>query len=208
VCLGEPAELAVDGHELSEHLGYPAGQAPPGGAGNSRNGCTPKTLLTDHGRVRIDTPRDRNSHFEPQRVKKGQRRLAGLQEKIIALYAGGMTTREIETYISELYGPGVSRETVSRVTAAVLEDAKAWQTRPLEQVYPILYLDALVIKIRDGQAIRNSSPGLRTAGMPERGYPQGRGETREGTVVRSRPRGTTLVRGGESPETLSWSGER
>jgi putative transposase len=141
--------------ELTEHLGYPPGQAPPGGAGNARNGGTPKTLLTDSGRVRIDTPRDRKSRFEPQLVGKGQRRLAGLDEKIIALYGGGMTTREIETYISELYGPGVSRETVSRVTAAVLEDAKAWQTRPLEQIYPILYLDALMIKIRDGQAVRN-----------------------------------------------------
>jgi putative transposase len=88
--------------------------------------------LTDPGPVSIDTPRDRRSHFEPQLVRKGQRRLAGLEEKIIARYAGGMTTREIETCISELYGPGVSRETVSRVTAAVLEDAKAWQTRPLE----------------------------------------------------------------------------
>ena len=123
--------------------------------GNSRNGGTPKTLLTDQGPVRIDTPRDRQSRFEPQLVRKGQRRLAGLDEKIIALYAGGMTTREIETYITELYGPGVSRETVSRVTAAVLEDAKAWQTRPLEAVYPIVYLDALAIKIRDGQAVRN-----------------------------------------------------
>ncbi len=85
----------------------------------------------------------------------GQRRLAGLDDKIVALYAGGMSTREIETYISELYGPGVSRETVSRVTAAVLEDAKAWQTRPLEEIYPIVYLDALVVKIRDGQAVRN-----------------------------------------------------
>jgi putative transposase len=141
--------------ELTEHLGYPAGQAPPGGAGNCRNGGTPKTLLTDQGPVRVDTPRDRKSRFEPQLVKKGQRRLAGLDEKVIALYAGGMTTREIEAYISDLYGPGVSRETVSRVTAAVLEDAKAWQTRPLEAVYPILYLDALVIKIRDGQAVRN-----------------------------------------------------
>ena len=121
----------------------------------SRNGGTPKTVLTDQGRVRIDVPRDRNSEFEPQLVKKGQRRLAGLGEKIIALYAGGMTTREIEAYIRELYGPGVSRETVSRVTAAVLEDAKACQTRPLEAVYPIVYLDALVIKIRDGQAVRN-----------------------------------------------------
>jgi putative transposase len=141
--------------ELAEHLGYPAGQAPPGGVGNSRNGGTPKTLLTDHGPVPIRTPRDRNSHFEPQLVAKHQRRLTGIGEKIIALYAGGMTTREIETYISDLYGPGVSRETVSRVTAGVLEDAKAWQTRPLEQIYPILYLDALVIKIRDGHAVRN-----------------------------------------------------
>ena len=141
--------------ELTEHLGYPAGQAPPGGAGNSRNGGTPKTLLTDQGPVRLDTPRDRNSNFEPRLVKKGQRRLEGLDEKIIALYGGGMTTREIETYIADLYGPGVSRETVSRVTAAVLEDAKAWQRRPLEQIYPIVYLDALVIKIRDGQAVRN-----------------------------------------------------
>ena len=111
--------------------------------------------MTDQGQVRIDTPRDRKSRFEPQLVRKGQRRLAGLDEKIIALYGGGMTTREIETYISDLYGPGVSRETVSRVTAAVLEDAKAWQTRPLEQIYPIVYLDALVIKIRDGHAVRN-----------------------------------------------------
>ncbi|MGO9794040.1 MAG: IS256 family transposase, partial [Solirubrobacteraceae bacterium] len=141
--------------ELSEHLGYAAGQAPPGGAGNSRNGGTPKTVLTGNGPVRIQTPRDRKSCFEPELVRKGQRRLAGLDEKIVALYAGGMSTREIEAHITELYGPGVSRETVSRVTASVLEDAKAWQTRPLEQVYPILYLDALVVKIRDGQAVRN-----------------------------------------------------
>jgi putative transposase len=156
--LGELTRRLIEralGEELAEHLGYPAGQAPPGGAGNSRNGGTPKTVLTANGSVRVSTPRDRKSRFEPQLVKKNQRRLAGLDEKIVALYAGGMTTREIETYIGELYGPGVSRETVSRVTAGVLEDAKAWQTRPLEQIYPILYLDALVIKIRDGQAVRN-----------------------------------------------------
>ena len=143
------------GAELSEHLGYEHGQAPPGGAGNARNGATPKTLLTDHGPVRIESPRDRGGSFEPRIVRKSQRRLAGLDEKIVALYAGGMTTREIETYMAELYGPGVGRDTVSRVTAAVLEDARAWQTRPLEALYPILYLDALVIKIRDGQAVRN-----------------------------------------------------
>jgi putative transposase len=156
--LGELARRLVERAlecELTEHLGYEHGQAPPGGAGNARNGAPPKTLLTDHGPVRIAAPRDRKGSFEPQLVKKNQRRLAGLDEKIVALYAGGMTTREIETYISELYGPGVGRDTVSRVTAAVLEDAKAWQTRPLEAVYPILYLDALVVKIRDGQAVRN-----------------------------------------------------
>lgn len=143
--------------ELTGHLGYEPGQAPPGGVGNARNGAPGKTLLTDHGPVEIAAPRDRNGTFEPRIVKKNQRRLAGLDEKVIALYAGGMTTREIERYIADLYGPGVGRDTVSRVTAAVLEDAKAWQTRPLEEVYPILYLDALVIKIRDGQAIRNFS---------------------------------------------------
>jgi putative transposase len=156
--LGELTRRLIEralGEELSEHLGYRAGRAPPGGAGNSRNGATPKTVLTGNGPVRIKQARDRGGSFEPQIVKKGQRRLAGLDEKIIALYAGGMTTREIETYITDLYGPGVSRETVSRVTASVLEDAKAWQTRPLEQIYPILYLDALIIKIRDGQAVRN-----------------------------------------------------
>jgi putative transposase len=154
--------------ELSEHLGYEPGQSPAGGAGNSRNGAPSKTLLTDHGPVQIAAPRDRAGTFEPALVKKKQRRLAGLDEKIIALYAGGMTTREIETYIAELYGPGVGRDTVSRVTAVVLEDAKAWQTRPLETVYPILYLDALVVKIRDGQAIKNFSCylaiGVNTAG--------------------------------------------
>jgi putative transposase len=156
--LGELTRRLVEralSEELSEHLGYPAGHAPAGGAGNSRNGGTPKTLLTDQGAVRIDVPRDRKSRFEPQLVAKHQRRLPGLDEKIVALYGGGMSTREIESYFTELYGPGVSRETVSRVTAGVLEDAKAWQNRPLEQIYPILYLDALVIKIRDGQAVRN-----------------------------------------------------
>jgi putative transposase len=141
--------------ELSEHLGYPPGQAPPGGVGNSRNGGTPKTLLTDSGRVRIDVPRDRKSRFEPKLVGKHQRRLQGLDQKIIALYAGGMSTREIEDYITGLYGEGVSRQTVSRVTASILEDAKAWRTRPLEAIYPIVYLDALMVKIRDGQAVRN-----------------------------------------------------
>ena len=141
--------------ELTEHLGYEPHAEPPGGTGNTRNGGTPKTLLTDHGPVRIQTPRDRSGTFEPQIVPKGRRRVEGLDDKVVALYGGGMTTRDIETYLADMYGPGVGRDTVSRVTAAVLEDAKAWQTRPLEAVYPILYLDALVVKIRDGQAVRN-----------------------------------------------------
>jgi transposase-like protein len=156
--LGELTRRLIEralAEELCEHLGYPAGHAPPGGVGNSRNGGTPKTLLTANGAVRMRTPRDRNGGFEPALVRKGQRRLDGIDEKVVALYAGGMTTREIEAYFGDMYGPGVSRETVSRVTAAVLEDAKAWQTRPLEQIYPIMYLDALVIKLRDGQAVRN-----------------------------------------------------
>jgi putative transposase len=116
--------------ELTEHLGYEPGQASASGTGNSRNGAPAKTLLTDHGPVRIAARRDRAGTFEPALVKKKQRRLAGLDEKIIALYAGGMTTREIETYVADLYGPGVGRDTVSRVTAAVLEDAKACRHGP------------------------------------------------------------------------------
>jgi hypothetical protein len=149
--------------ELTEHLGYEPHAEPPGGAENTRNGSTPKTLLTDHGPVRIAAPRDRAATFEPQLVKKGQRRIPGLDDKIVALYGGGMTTRDIETYISELYGPGVGRDTVSRVTAAVLDDAKAWQARPLEAVYPILYLDALVVKIRDGRRSATSPATWRSA---------------------------------------------
>jgi len=141
--------------ELTEHLGFEPHSEPPGGAGNTRNGGTPKTLLTDHGPVAISTPRDRNGSFEPQIVKKGQRRVPGLDDKVLALYGGGMTTRDIEAWVLEMYGPGVGRDTVSRVTAAVLEDAKEWQARPLEAIYPILYLDALIVKIRDGQAVRN-----------------------------------------------------
>jgi Transposase, Mutator family len=108
--------------ELSEHLGYPAGQAPLGGAGNWRNGGTLKTLLTDHGQVRIDVPRDRKGRFEPKLVGKHQRRLAGLDEKIIALYAGGMATREIESYITELYGPG------SAARPSVASPPRCWRT--------------------------------------------------------------------------------
>jgi putative transposase len=141
--------------ELSEHLGYEAGQAPPGGAGNARNGKPSKTVLTDQGSIRIRSPRDRKGTFEPQIVKKRQTRWVGFDEKVISLYARGLTVREIQGHLAEIYGTEVSPDLISKITDAVLQDAKAWQNRPLERVYPIVYLDALVVKIRDGHAVRN-----------------------------------------------------
>ncbi len=141
--------------ELTAHLGYPAGQAPPGGAGNSRNGQPHKTVLTDHGPLRIRSPRDRKGTFEPQIVKKRQTRWVGFDEKVISLYARGLTVREIQGHLAEIYGTEVSPDLISKITDAVLEDAKAWQNRPLERLYPIVYLDALVVKVRDGHAVRN-----------------------------------------------------
>ena len=120
--------------ELTDHLGYEHGQAPPGGAGNTRNGSTPKTLVTEHGPVGLDTPRDRDGTFEPKIVRKRQRRFEGFDEKIIALYSRGLSTRDIQAYLQDLYGVEVGRDLISRVTDAVMEDARAWATRPLEDV--------------------------------------------------------------------------
>jgi putative transposase len=141
--------------ELTEHLGYPPGQAPPGGAGNARNGQPPKTVLTDQGPVRVRSPRDRNGSFDPRIVGKRQTRWVGFDEKVIALYARGLTVREIQGHLAEIYGTDVSPDLISRITDAVLEDVKAWQHRPLEALYAIVYLDALVVKVRDGQTVRN-----------------------------------------------------
>jgi transposase-like protein len=141
--------------ELSEHLGYRPGQAPPGGAGNARNGQPGKTVLTDQGPLRIRSPRDRNGTFEPQIVRKRQTRWVGFDEKVIALYGRGLTVREIQGYLEEIYGTDISPDLISKITDAVLEDAKQWQQRPLDAVYPIVYLDALIVKIRDGQSVRN-----------------------------------------------------
>jgi transposase-like protein len=140
--------------ELTEHLGYEPHLEPPGGTGNARNGSTPKTLITEHGPVQVDTPRDRNGSFEPQIVRKRQRRFEGFDEKILALYARGLSTRDIEAHLAEIYGVKVGRDLISRVTDAVMEDARAWQTRPLEDVYPVVFLDALVLKIRDGGTVQ------------------------------------------------------
>ncbi|MBK9000875.1 MAG: IS256 family transposase [Myxococcales bacterium] len=143
--------------ELTSHLGYDAGQARPEGASNGRNGYTSKTLLTDQGEVTVDVPRDREGSFEPQLVRKRERRLTGFDDRILALYARGMSVRDIKGHLQEMYGVEVSPDLISRVTDAVMEDVAAWQSRPLDAVYPIVYLDAIVVKIRDQGVVRNKS---------------------------------------------------
>jgi len=140
--------------ELTEHLGYEPHLEPPGGAGNARNGSTPKTLITEQGPVQINSPRDRNGTFEPQIVQKRQRRFEGFDEKILALYSRGLSTRDIEAHLGEIYGVKVGRDLISKVTDAVMDDARAWQSRPLDDVYPVVSLDALVLKIRDGGSVQ------------------------------------------------------
>ena len=136
--------------ELTGHLGYdkhdPAGR----GSGNNRNGTTGKTVLTDVGAVDLAVPRDRNGSFEPQIVRKGQTRLEGFNERIIALYARGMTTRDIRAHLREMYDVEVSPDLISRVTDAVVEELQEWQARPLDRVYPVIFTGALMVKIRDG----------------------------------------------------------
>jgi putative transposase len=143
--------------ELTDHLGYEPHQEPPGGAGNTRNGSTPKTLITESGPVAIDTPRDRAGTFEPQIVRKRQRRFEGFDDKILALYSRGLSTRDIEAHLEEIYGVKVGRDLISKVTDAVMDDARAWQTRPLDDVYPVVFLDALVLKIRDGGSVQRKA---------------------------------------------------
>ena len=143
--------------ELTEHLGYEPHQEPPGGAGNTRNGSTPKTLITDQGRVPIDNPRDRDGSFKPQLVRKRQRRFKGFDEKILALYSRGLSTRDIEAHLEEIYGVKVGRELISKVTDAVMEDVREWAKRPLEDVYPVVFLDALVLKIREGGTVQRKA---------------------------------------------------
>jgi putative transposase len=140
-------ERALQG-ELTHHLGYHK-HAPEGkNSGNSRNGTSAKTIQGKRGPLQIEVPRDRNSAFEPQLIKKGQTRFDGVDEKILSLYARGMTTREIQGHLHEIYGIEVSPSLISTVTDAVLEEVREWQNRPLDAVYPILYLDALHVKVR------------------------------------------------------------
>ena len=143
--------------EMTDHLGYekhdPAGRH----RGNTRNGKSEKTLKGEFGELELETPRDRKATFEPRIVAKGQTRWTGFDDKIISMYAWGMTTREIQGHLEDIYGIEVSPTLISNVTDAVLEEVKQWQNRPLEELYPIVYLDALMVKVRDEGHIQNKA---------------------------------------------------
>jgi putative transposase len=143
--------------ELTDHVGYEKGDPDARHFPNSRNGSTPKTVASEIGDIDLDVPRDRAGSFEPQLVPKGARRLGGLDDVIISLYAGGMTIRDIQHHLVSTIGTDLSHETISKITDAVLEEITAWQSRPLEPLYPVIYLDALVVKVRDGAHVRNKA---------------------------------------------------
>jgi putative transposase len=143
--------------ELTSHLGYERGDPGGRGSGNSRNGTSPKTVASEVGDIDLAVPRDRAGSFEPRLVPKGARRTDGLNGMIISLYAGGMTVRDIGHHLQRTLGTELSHDTISKITDSVLEEVKTWQARPLEEIYPIIYLDALVVKVRDGHQVRNRS---------------------------------------------------
>src|SRR4249919_2706008 len=145
------------GAELSHHLGYPPGAAKPEDAGNHRNGTTGKTVLTEDGPVRIEVPRDREGSFEPVLIPKHERRFTGFDDKIVAMYARGMTVREIQAFLAEQYATEISPEFISSVTDAVMAEVTAWQARPLEPMYPVVFFDALRVKIREDAVVRNKA---------------------------------------------------
>ena len=149
-------ESVLEG-EMSAHLGYEPHAVKGRNSGNSRNGKTQKTVQTATDRVEINVPRDRNSSFEPQLIPKSERRLPELDEKVIALYARGNSTREIQSFLEELYGVEISPTLISNITDSVMEDVHAWRTRPLSEVYPIVYFDALVVKSRQDGAVKNKA---------------------------------------------------
>ena len=142
-------ERALD-EELTDHLGYDRHDPVGRGSGNSRNGASPKVVLTEAGAVDLDVPRDRNGDFEPVIVPKGATRLKGFNDRIISLYARGMTVRDVQSHLEEIYGVEVSPDLISKVTDAVWDELEQWRNRPLDAMYPIVYIDALMVKIRDG----------------------------------------------------------
>lgn len=143
--------------ELSVHLGYEKGQEKPAGESNHRNGSSAKTVLSESGAVRLEIPRDRDGTFDPQLIRKGQRRIDGMDQKILSMYARGMTVREIQGHLKELYATDISADLVSSVTDAVMEEIREWQNRPLEPLYPVIIFDALRVKIRDEGVVKNKA---------------------------------------------------
>src|ERR1700722_10870847 len=141
--------------EMATHLGYQKNDSVEKPNGNRRNGKSKKTVKGDFGEVEIQTPRDREATFEPRIIQKGQTRMAGLDTKILSMYARGMTTRDIQGHLQEIYGVEVSPTLISNVTDAVVEEVRAWQSRPLDAVYPIVFLDALVVKMREQGTVQN-----------------------------------------------------
>ncbi len=157
----------VMGAELSHHLGYRADQDKPDGAANQRNGKSAKTVLTDTGRLRIEVPRDRDGSFEPVLIPKHERRFTGFDDKIVAMYARGMTMREIQGFLLESYAVEVSAEFISSVTDAVMAEVTAWQSRPLEPMYPVVFFDALRVKVREDAVVRNKAIYLALGILPD-----------------------------------------
>lgn len=143
--------------ELTDHLGYEKHEVKGNNSGNSRNGCFPKTIKGEHGDLRINVPRDRNGSYDPQIVPKGQTRFEGFDDKIISLYARGMSTQDIQAQLKDLYQVDVSTGLISNVTNEVIEEVKAWQSRTLDRLYPIVYMDALVIKVREDKRVINKA---------------------------------------------------
>ena len=146
--------------ELTDHVGYEKGDSEAALHENSRNGSFPKTIATTVGDVELAVPRDRNGSFTPRLVPTGSRRLGGLDEMIVSLYAGGMTIRDIEHHLVSTVGTELSRETISKIVDEILDEVLAWQRRPLEAFYPVMYLDAIIVKVRDGGHVRNKAAHL------------------------------------------------
>lgn len=155
------------GGELTHHLGYAAGDAKPEHTTNHRNGTSGKTVLTDEGPLALAVPRDRAGTFEPRLIAKHERRFTGFDDKVIALYARGLTVREIQAFLGEMYGVEVSPDLISTVTDAVMAEVTAWQARPLEGMYPVVFFDALRVKIRDEAVVRSKAVYLALAVLPD-----------------------------------------
>jgi putative transposase len=155
------------GGELTHHLGYPPGGEKPDDTPNHRNGTSGKTVLTDDGPLSIEVPRDRAGTFEPQLIPKHERRFTGFDDKILALYARGMTVREIQAFLAEMYAVEVSPDLISTVTDGIVAEVTTWQSRPLERLYPVVFFDALRVKIREEATVRSKAVYLALAILPD-----------------------------------------